>query len=261
MQRARREGGRGQPAGGRAGAAAGRQPQPARPQPGAAARRSARNGAAVADGRLRSTLTDLFGFLGDRRPADSTPAAAHRASVTNAAERQSSDQVACRSSSRCLQTHDKPALLDLGPVVGSNVTFFGEQLGCRIRVEDIATDIDGTSRTAPPTSCRRSSRSGSRSRRHGGRHPVLGRARLPRSAGRAGAGDGADDAAASRRARCSASSAPPRRRGRSTRSTWSSMTRHLRYRTYPASRAPAAQPAQPATSSSCSRACASPTRS
>ena len=41
-----------------------------------------------------------------------------------------------------LQSNDNPLLLDLGPVVGSNVTFFGEQLGCRMRVEDIATDID-----------------------------------------------------------------------------------------------------------------------
>ena len=41
-----------------------------------------------------------------------------------------------------LQGGDNPLLLDLGPVVGSNVTFFGEQLGCRIRVEDIAADID-----------------------------------------------------------------------------------------------------------------------
>ena len=43
---------------------------------------------------------------------------------------------------RVLQTRDNPALIDLGPVVGSNVTFFGEQLGCRIRVEDIAADIE-----------------------------------------------------------------------------------------------------------------------
>ena len=41
-----------------------------------------------------------------------------------------------------LQGSEDPLLLDLGPVVGSNVTFFGEQLGCRIRVEDIAADID-----------------------------------------------------------------------------------------------------------------------
>ena len=35
-----------------------------------------------------------------------------------------------------------PALLDLGPVVGSNVSFFGEQLGCKISVEDIFGDLD-----------------------------------------------------------------------------------------------------------------------
>ena len=42
----------------------------------------------------------------------------------------------------CLQANENPLLVDLGPVVGSNVTFFGEQLGCRIRVEDIASDLD-----------------------------------------------------------------------------------------------------------------------
>jgi SAM-dependent methyltransferase len=36
----------------------------------------------------------------------------------------------------------QPMLLDLGPVVGSNVTFFGEQLGCKIFVENIYRDID-----------------------------------------------------------------------------------------------------------------------
>ncbi len=35
-----------------------------------------------------------------------------------------------------------PALLDLGPVVGANVSFFGEELGCRIRVEDVFGDIE-----------------------------------------------------------------------------------------------------------------------
>jgi hypothetical protein len=29
-----------------------------------------------------------------------------------------------------LTTRESPILLDLGPVVGSNVNFFGEQLGC-----------------------------------------------------------------------------------------------------------------------------------
>jgi SAM-dependent methyltransferase len=41
-----------------------------------------------------------------------------------------------------LTSHDSPVLLDLGPVVGSNVSFFGEQLGCKIFVEDIYADVD-----------------------------------------------------------------------------------------------------------------------
>ena len=41
-----------------------------------------------------------------------------------------------------LSAHEQPILIDLGPVVGSNVTFFGEQLGCKIFVEDITKDID-----------------------------------------------------------------------------------------------------------------------
>src|SRR5262249_14568447 len=35
-----------------------------------------------------------------------------------------------------------PALVDLGPVVGSNVSFFGEQLGCKIFVEDVFADLN-----------------------------------------------------------------------------------------------------------------------
>lgn len=41
-----------------------------------------------------------------------------------------------------LTSRESPVLLDLGPVVGSNVSFFGEQLGCKIFVEDIFADID-----------------------------------------------------------------------------------------------------------------------
>jgi SAM-dependent methyltransferase len=41
-----------------------------------------------------------------------------------------------------LTSRESPVLLDLGPVVGSNVNFFGEQLGCKIVVEDIFADIE-----------------------------------------------------------------------------------------------------------------------
>ena len=36
----------------------------------------------------------------------------------------------------------QPVLLDLGPVVGSNVTFFREEVGCKICLEDLPKDID-----------------------------------------------------------------------------------------------------------------------
>jgi hypothetical protein len=41
-----------------------------------------------------------------------------------------------------LSARSQPVILDLGPVVGSNVSFFGEELGCKIIVEDLSKDID-----------------------------------------------------------------------------------------------------------------------
>lgn len=35
-----------------------------------------------------------------------------------------------------------PVLLDLGPAVGSNITFLGQELGCKIHVEDLYADLD-----------------------------------------------------------------------------------------------------------------------
>lgn len=39
-----------------------------------------------------------------------------------------------------------PVLIDLGAVVGSNVTFLGERLGCRLTVEDFFSDIERLSK-------------------------------------------------------------------------------------------------------------------
>jgi SAM-dependent methyltransferase len=41
-----------------------------------------------------------------------------------------------------LSGRPQPVLLDLGPVVGSNVTFFREEVGCKICLEDLPKDID-----------------------------------------------------------------------------------------------------------------------
>lgn len=49
-----------------------------------------------------------------------------------------------------LSSRSQPVLLDLGPVVGDNVTFFGEQLGCKIFVEDIAKDLERHIRERKP---------------------------------------------------------------------------------------------------------------
>jgi Methyltransferase domain len=42
----------------------------------------------------------------------------------------------------CLTSRELPVLIDLGPVVGRNISFFGEQLGCKIFVLDLFADFD-----------------------------------------------------------------------------------------------------------------------
>ena len=85
------------------------------------------------------SLTDLFGILGSRR--ETVASAAQESSVTNVAEVSFATKAMHKFLSN-LQAREGPLLVDLGPVVGSNVTFFGEHLGCRLRVEDVAKDID-----------------------------------------------------------------------------------------------------------------------
>lgn len=50
-----------------------------------------------------------------------------------------------------LSGRQQPLLLDLGPVVGQSLTFFGEQLGCKIFVEDLAADLDRQVRDGKPS--------------------------------------------------------------------------------------------------------------
>ncbi len=40
------------------------------------------------------------------------------------------------------QRSDSPVLVDLGPVIGTNVSFFGEQLGCKLFIEDLFADYE-----------------------------------------------------------------------------------------------------------------------
>jgi len=41
-----------------------------------------------------------------------------------------------------LTARPSPVLLDFGPVIGTNVAFFGEKLGCKLFIEDVVSDID-----------------------------------------------------------------------------------------------------------------------
>lgn len=41
-----------------------------------------------------------------------------------------------------LGNRESPILLDFGPVIGSNVSFFGERLGCKLFIEDLYVDLE-----------------------------------------------------------------------------------------------------------------------
>jgi predicted SAM-dependent methyltransferase len=45
-----------------------------------------------------------------------------------------------------LTPRPSPVLLDLGPVVGANISFFGERLACKLYVEDLFAEIEAMHR-------------------------------------------------------------------------------------------------------------------
>jgi hypothetical protein len=85
------------------------------------------------------SIADFFSRIGGRSVPESTDAG-HEAIAS--ANEPTYPTKALAKFLKVLQNRENPALVDLGPVVGSNVTFFGEQLGCRIRVEDLTVDIE-----------------------------------------------------------------------------------------------------------------------
>lgn len=88
------------------------------------------------DGTTRA-LSDLFSFLGPRRATDEEPSLAGTTSDEPVLPTK-----ALHKFLSSLTARQSPVLLDLGPVVGSNLTFFGEQLGCKIFIEDLFRDLD-----------------------------------------------------------------------------------------------------------------------
>jgi len=93
----------------------------------------------VSGGEKVRSLGGFLSRLGGHRQADGRP---------DEAPRRPADEgplVASKALGKflaCLAARPAPVLLDLGPVVGSNVTFFGEQLNCKVYIEDIFADLD-----------------------------------------------------------------------------------------------------------------------
>ncbi len=79
-------------------------------------------------------------MLWDLRNKERTEAAAAAAAVADGG--QLVPTKALRKFLAGLTSRESPVLMDLGPVVGSNVTFLGERLGCKIILEDLFGDIE-----------------------------------------------------------------------------------------------------------------------
>jgi hypothetical protein len=87
-------------------------------------------------------------LLWDARKTRSDGATAVAADAADAHDGQIFPTKALRKFLASLTSRESPVLLDLGPVVGSNVTFFGERLGCKIVIEDLFADLDRHSRNS-----------------------------------------------------------------------------------------------------------------
>ncbi|RPI57523.1 MAG: hypothetical protein EHM55_01570 [Acidobacteria bacterium] len=79
-------------------------------------------------------------MLWDPRNKDRHEAAAAAAALGDAG--QLFPTKALRKFLASLTSRESPVLMDLGPVVGPNVTFLGERLGCKIILEDLFGDLD-----------------------------------------------------------------------------------------------------------------------
>jgi hypothetical protein len=84
------------------------------------------------------SLSDLLKFGGKR---DAPAASVRDAPVPKGPEPVIPSKALSKFISALSHT-DAPVLVDFGPVIGTNVAFFGEHLGCKLFIEDLATEID-----------------------------------------------------------------------------------------------------------------------
>jgi hypothetical protein len=90
------------------------------------------------------TISDLLKF-GGKRPEVPEPGAVGDVSAPKGPETVVPSKALTKFIS-ALSHRDAPVLIDFGPVIGTNVAFFGEHLGCKLFIEDLATVIDAQTR-------------------------------------------------------------------------------------------------------------------
>ena len=106
----------------------------------------ARKGRRACTGSGRPLTDRLFGW-GRRAEKEATPDAAEPAGAT--AERTVPTKAFARFL-HALSLRESPIVLDLGPIVGGNVNFLGERLGCKYLVEDLYQNIESHVKSKNP---------------------------------------------------------------------------------------------------------------
>jgi hypothetical protein len=86
------------------------------------------------------SISDLLKF-GGKRPDERPQSAAGEAPAPKGPETVVPSK-ALPKFIGALSHQEAPVLVDFGPVIGTNVAFFGEQLGCKLFIEDLAAEID-----------------------------------------------------------------------------------------------------------------------
>ena len=91
------------------------------------------------------SISDLLKF-GGRRPDEPVPARAGGDAPAPKGPEQIIQSKALAKFIGALSNRQGPLLIDFGPVIGTNVGFFGEQLGCKLFIEDLVAEIDKQTR-------------------------------------------------------------------------------------------------------------------
>jgi len=86
------------------------------------------------------SLSDLLKF-GNKRPDEPRRGSVGDAPAPKGAEPVVSSKALSKFIT-ALSNRESPMLVDFGPVIGANVAFFGEHLGCKLFIEDLATELD-----------------------------------------------------------------------------------------------------------------------